>query len=255
MNFATAWFHLRSLWSVGRRHGLEGLFDAAATNALLVFAGNAGIDTRTGHGKGRLLSAKGLLDELSERHGEGSDEDIVLSAPNPRCGVPAISDVDEPEAISVTIRVGALREAIETTQKPRHGRVETSPLSEIAMEALGELAEHPALRIVSDEEEDAFHVDQEQADALERGRAVDYWRSLDQSERDRRTSLANNGIDPSTHEPLYAHCPVCEHQTMNIAGYDAFGFGIAYGTCLACSYTRSSYDAHQEAIETKLGGN
>ncbi len=242
----------RALLEDQERPGNEAIFDQALTNALTAIVAQRWPGDEVGGG--RVKSAGRLLDEVAARGVEIESGVVELPDLAPPQGL-VLGDEPTPTVVNVTV----LREAIGITQRPRHARLEPrEPLRSEHVDALAGLNVDASLRVSFSEFDLEEHEEQVALrDATESARARGYLRLLEVSEEwDRREAVDFVGEfteieDDEQIEP--AECPVCGLQALVPWGYDSYGREIAWGTCVACSYTKSfevaDLEARDEAID------
>jgi len=243
----------RALQEDRARPGNEGIFDQALTNGLAAIVARRWPDEEMDGT--RVKSALKLLDviaALGERAGDGIYELPDLHQPSEG------SPFGEGPTPTI-VKVAMLQKAIEITQRPRHARLsDREPLGEDHVDALAALNVDDSLRVsFSDFDLDEFEQQVALRDAAEVGRARAYLDLLGVGEEwDRREALDfvsefTEIDDDERVEPV--ECPVCGLQALVPSGYDSYGREIAWGTCAACSYTRSfdvaDLEARDEAID------
>jgi hypothetical protein len=242
----------RALQDDRERPGNEAIFDQALTNGL------AAIVARRWPGeemdRNRVKSAKALLDVIAE-HADEAEEGVV-----------ELPDLDPPPAGSpfgddpapTVVKVALLRAAIDVTQRPRHARLAPrEPLGDDHVEALAALNADDSLRVSFGEFDlDEFEERVALHDAAEIGRARAYLNVLGVSEEWERREAANFAdefAEVEDHELISpVECPVCGLQALVPSGYDSYGREIAWGTCVACSYTKSFEVADLEGRDEAL---
>lgn len=223
--------------------GAEGVFDQALTNGLaaIVAAEWPGAESdRPAH----IRSAGSLLGVIEDKGTPGARGVIhLLRADGPTWLPPLFGE--EPTPNFTIVEVATLRDALEVTWAIRHARdadqeEAAAGLSEAHINALVELAHHPALYsvdVAADRAEDRRH----DADAVERQRAAAYYASLDDDERRLRESV--------DYEERYSYvardgrceveeCPVCGNISLAAERFDGWLDEIGIGTCIVCSYSR-----------------
>ncbi|WP_157036382.1 hypothetical protein [Streptomonospora alba] len=224
--------------------GAAAIFDQALTNGLTaivahVWPGDESQRLKNGHD--RMKSASHLLDVITERCIEDGQGQLLI--PNNQ------------DKTHLSADVANLRDALDQTQRVRHGR-DTGTLTKQQVTALLGLDEHVCLRQVSDERRESDWVKNEIRDRYEQRRAADYLELIGQEEVDRRIVLASDHVaahpDDLVEGKDVVTCPVCNRETLAVTGIDDFGVGYGPGTCLACSYVFSSHAAHEEALSHML---
>jgi hypothetical protein len=180
-------------------------------------------------------------------------------------GIYELEDLDPPEQGFVlgdepsptVVRVGVLREGLAITQPPRHARVhEVRPLGNEHVEALGLLNVDASLRVAFDEFDlDEFEQRVALTDSVELARARRYFELLSVDEMERREALdyVDDYTDVEEDERVEpADCPACGLQALVPAGFDSYLGEHAWGTCVACSYTKAFEVADLEGRDDQL---
>lgn len=222
--------------------GAEGVFDQALTNGLaaIVAAEWPGAESdKPSH----IRSAGSLLGVIEEKGTPGAEGVIhLLRADGPTWLPPLFGEGPTPNF--TIVEVATLRDALAVTWAIRHARdaaqEEVTGLGEAHINALVELAHHPALYsmdIAADRAEDRLH----DADAVERQRAAAYHALLDDDEQRLRESVdyeARYGYVTRDGRCEVEECPVCGNISLAAERFDGWLDEIGIGTCMVCSYSR-----------------
>lgn len=241
----------RALEQDRERPGAEAIFDQALTNGL------AAIVSRRWPGeemRGRQVKPASECLDVIEEHGTATDD-----------GVYELEDLDPPppgfvlgdEPTPTIVRAAVLRDGIRITQPPRHARAhEPQPLRTEHVAALRMLNVDASLQ-VSFEDFDLEELEQRVAlaDSVELARARRYLELLDPEEMERREGIDYVGDytevdDDERIEP--ADCPACGLQALIPSGFDSYLGEFAWGTCVACSYTKAYEVADFEGRDEKI---
>jgi hypothetical protein len=231
----------------------EGIFAQALTNGLLAIAAVC----VPGHPASSATSvslppASKLLDDFVDAFGQTHGV----------CSVPTGEDAVDLKGfrfaslgyeLRVEIQVDVLRDALRRSNAPRHGRGAAGVLTDEDVRALGQLDDHPALRVLSGQYADSGWRQGQVEDLNEHARASDYLALLDESEQERRRNelpvpLVKPGDDPGV--PPQS-CPVCGWETLISTGGDEMGYGITAGVCFICSYRLSEATAHEMNLDAE----
>jgi hypothetical protein len=186
-------------------------------------------------------TARSLL-SIIEEHAEGKGAGVV-ALPDLNPPPPGADFMGPLTPRPTVIQVETLREAIGIAAVPRHGRPqEARPLESGHIEALIALNEDAALHVSFGEDLEESEERVTVADAIESRRARAYLELLSSEEREHRettdyveqyTELENDAwIDPIA-------CPVCGLNALVPRGFESYLGEFAWGTCAACSYTKS----------------
>ena len=223
--------------------GAEGVFDQALTNGLaaIVAAEWPGAEfDRPGH----VRSAGALLTVINDKGNAGSDGVVhLLRSEGPKRWSGVFGE--DPTPNFTIVEVCALRDALRATWAIRHARdtdgEAVGGLTDEHIDALGELAYHPALYampdVAADRAEDRLH----NADAVERARAAGYYATLDDEELGRREAVdyeTRYGCVAGDGRCEVEECPVCGNVSLAADCFDGWLDEIGIGTCVVCSYSR-----------------
>ncbi|MFG3117880.1 hypothetical protein ACGF4C_26255 [Streptomyces sp. NPDC048197] len=152
----------------------------------------------------------------------------------------------------MTIGVEVLLDALDQTQPVRHARG-IGALTEAHVDALIKLDDHISLRRLSEARQDSEWVKDQIRDRYEQQRAADYLHLIGEAEAERRASGAIEYLPTDPKERLIDfgldECPVCSYEALRVTGMDDFGLGVGGGTCIVCSYVRSSATADDQAMD------
>lgn len=243
----------RALQEDPARPGNEAIFDQALTNGLAAIVARRWPGEEMGGD--RVKSASQLLDVITARGTRVEEGVFELPDLAPPPGGFVLGDEPTPTVVSVT----SLREAIRITQRPRHARlVPREALREEHVETLAALNVDDSLGVsFSDFDLEEYEEQVALRDAAETSRARAYLDLLGVSEElDRRELIDFVGefTEIEDHERIEpVDCPVCGLEALVPSGYDSYGRRIAWGTCVACSYTKSydvaDLEARDEAID------
>lgn len=241
----------RALEQDREQPGAEAIFDQALSNGL------AAIVSRRWPGeevRGRLVKSASECLDVIEKHG------AQLEA-----GVYELEDIDPPppgfvlgdEPTPTIVRVAVLREGLRITQPPRHARVhEPQPLRAEHVDALRILNVDASLQVVfADFDLDELEQRVALADSVELARARRYLELLSPEELEHRDGIDYVGDytevdDGDRIEP--AGCPGCGLQALIPSGFDSYLGEFAWGTCVACSYTKAYEVADFEGRDEKI---
>ncbi|MDN5563681.1 MAG: hypothetical protein L0G49_07905 [Luteococcus sp.] len=208
------------------------IFNMALTNGLLAIA-EVELPSEVSKGPSRRTpSARAIVEKLRSKFG---DSDTI--------------EIPDPAGQPTVVMCAHLLDAIDATDKPRHGTPAKRPLTRTDIDALVALDDHPALRALHDESLRAYDAYGAAAELTEWGRAADYCGLMGDDEVERRARTAWQHHDPDSGDAEPSECPVCLHTTVIATGADEYGYGITAGTCIVCSYTRSAYAARQENLQ------
>lgn len=226
----------------GEVAGAEAVFDQALSNALAAIVASEWPGAEQDN-RGRVKSAATLLEVILAKTHQESAGVFVL---------PRRSITGE----SVRVRAKTLREAIDRTQGPRHGRGGSSSLTDSDVAALAELDEHPALGSLHDEHLDGSWRRSQVKDLESRSHAERYLSLLGEDEVSRRRDSVQDSLpwDPKERDACLdpQECPVCDSEALLVSEVDIFGVGVGAGTCFVCSYHRSPSVAYDEAMTVHL---
>lgn len=224
--------------------GAEGVFDQALTNGLaaIVAAEWPGEEfERSLH----VRSASSLLKIVEQKGATGAKGVMhVLRAGEPQW-LPPPGFGEEPTPNFTIVEVGTLRDALKVTWAIRHARDEDQEavvgVSEEHINALVELARHPALYsmpdVAADRAEDRLH----DADDIELRRAAAYYSALDDAEQGRREAVDYEdryGYVAPDGRCEVEECPVCGNLSLAADRFDGWLDELGIGTCIVCSYSR-----------------
>jgi hypothetical protein len=212
--------------------GAAALFDTALNNALAAIVAKRWPGQQYENGR-FVRSARQLL-SIIEEHGDGKGAGVVaLPDLNPP---PPGADFMGPLSPRPTIvRVETLRDAIGIAAIPRHGRPqEARPLESGHVEALIALNDDAALHVSFSEDLEEWEERVTVADANESRRARAYLEMLSSEEREHREATD------------YV-------QQYREREFESYLGEFAWGTCVACSYTKSpelaDIEGRDEAID------
>ena len=242
----------RALQEDLERPGNAGIFDQAVTNGLAAIVARRWPGEETD--QNRVKSASHLL-EVVAAHGAEVGQGVI-----------ELPDLDPPpqgspfgdEPTPTLVKISVLRNGIEITQRPRHARLTPrEPLRDTHVEALAALNVDDSLGVsFADFDLDEYEEQVALRDAAETARARAYIDLLGVSDEwDRREAVDfvaefTEIEDDERLEP--AECPVCGLPALVPSGYDSYGREIAWGTCVACSYTKSFDVADLEARDDAI---
>jgi hypothetical protein len=238
--------------------GAEGVFDQALTNGLAAIVAAEWAGAEVGK-EGRVRSASGLLRVIEER-ASVADGGVVrlLKKEGAPEWIPSVFD-DGLIPNFTAVEVVTFRDALRVTQAIRHARdvgmdVQTG-LTEQHIKALGELAYHPALFVVSNEAIDRAEARADLADNVETERAAGYLATLGDEERARREAIdyeEEYGFATRDERCEVEECPVCMNVALVAYRFDGWLDEIGIGTCVVCSYDRSAEVADELATSRML---
>jgi hypothetical protein len=219
----------------------EGTFDTAVTNGLAAIVDSF---QPVPVPASRVPSAGVMLETLRTTYGAPGDPTVAVP-------VAAAGTTD-----TVTIAVQQLLDVLARTQAPRHGRGASGTVTSADIEALRDLDDHTALNCLHSTLLDEHWSRVQFDDSNELGRAAIYLSLLTERLGDdgmaERAERARGSLvrgDPEDYEAQ--DCPVCGNDgTLTTDSIDDLGVGYGPGTCVVCSYERSSEIAYQLAMET-----
>lgn len=209
--------------------GAASLFDTDLTNGLLAIVASdwPGEDLWKG---GQTKAASKLIDLVNSKI--GSDQWLItVFDPLPLM----LAD----SSIRVEVDLGVLRQALDVTQRIRHGReggVEI--VSDEAVKTLQDLDMHPALGVLTDAHVSESEIAAARGAASEYDRVAAYIELVGEDEIADRAARAEEAL-PADPKERYGclglgWCPMCGHESLVVS--QMLDYGSETGTCFACSH-------------------
>jgi hypothetical protein len=163
--------------------------------------------------------------------------------------IKALAQLDEVDEACLTA-------TIDRVNAPRHGRGASGVVTDGDVELLRRLDGHPALGELSNENLDRHWALGTINNEIEWHRAEEYLALLDQEEVERRATAIASHFEFDRYEAkgdnVAQDCDLRGHETMNIESAAEVSGGPMAGTCLLCSYRRSSAIADEQSMSMEL---